>query len=378
MSFIRKLFKFSDKKKSSVESTKSSTKVQSTSITSHNQPVNKTAHSIDSLAVSTYSISQPIPINQKQSNNQSTKQPDAILTTSSPINFEENSSLKKSTIKSTITATFSPIVKTMKPKEQTKIKKLIKDDPKIDVLETIKHAYKELIDDSDCVFKMCNHQYLIIMQKTPDTRTNEARQDVADPKCAKFRANILNVILIINVLDGKIVDTINITDIESMVGEATIGQPLESERFDNNLSLYSYGIYYYNSIEPAFYRRCVPENYTGQWIKYHDNGNRSTRAHYVDGKKEGTWWHWEEAGYLSYKETYLNDKENGDWISWCGDTKICKGVYVDGKRQGVWTYWKLDKTKHYEIFYIDDREDHVIKFNNSSTKLNGIVKKKIE
>ena len=81
---------------------------------------------------------------------------------------------------------------------------------------------------------------------------------------------------------------------------------------------------------------------------------------------------------VSYKETYLNDKENGDWVSWCGDTKICKGSYVDGKRQGIWTYWRYDKTKHHEIFYIDDREDRVIKYNNSSSRLNNIVKKKVD
>ena len=318
--------------------------------------------------VTTYSTSPPMMISQKQPDEE-------------PVTVHQGSPLISSLIKST----FSPIVKTIKPKSkskpkaQTKIKKLIKEDPGIDILETIKLAYKELIDDPDCAYKMCNHQYLVIMQKTPETRTNETRKDVADPKCARFRANILNVILIINVLDGKIIDTIDMTDLGSMVdARATIGQPLESELFDSNLSIYSHGLYYFNSIEPAFYGRYVPEHYTGQWIKYYDNGNKSARANYIDGKKEGIWLYWEEPGYLSHKETYLNDKENGDWVSWCGDIKICKGSYIDGKRQGIWTYWRFNKTKHHEIFYIDDREDHVILYNNSSSKINSIVKKKVD
>lgn len=331
MSFIKKLFNFSNKTKISNKSSDG---------TSNMVPKN-----IPVSIPNTYSTSKPITINIKPNNNPGTEDSHSIG--------------------GLIKSTFSPIIKTIKPK--SKIKKLIKEDPRIDILETIKLAYKELIDDPDSVYRMCNHQYLAIMQKIPETRTNEARQDVADYKCAKFRANVLNVILIINVLDGKIIDMIDITDQGPFIDSirAMIGHRLESNRYDNKLSIYSHGIQYYNSIEPAFYRRSVPENYTGQWIKYHDNGNKSTRANYIDGKKEGVWLHWEEGGYLSYAETYSNDKENGDWVCWCGDVKICKGTYVDGKRQGTWTYWRYDRTKHYEIFYIDDREDRVIKYNRA-------------
>jgi antitoxin component YwqK of YwqJK toxin-antitoxin module len=333
MSFIKKLFNFSNKTKFPNRSSDGS--------------LNKSLSEKP-----THTTSNPMMINK-------------LKTNEIPDTDHQKSGTGSGPLIGSLIKSFSPIIKTIKPK--SKIKKLIKEDPRIDILETIKLAYKELIDDPDSVYRMCNHHYLVIMQKTPETRTNEARNDVVDPKCAKFRANILNVILIINVLDGKIINTIKITEQGSINGvEMTIGCCIESNRYDNKLSIYSHGIYYYNSIEPAFYRRTVPEKYTGQWIRYHDNGNKSIRANYIDGKKEGVWLHWEEAGYLSHGETYLNDKEHGDWVSWCGDVKICKGVYVDGKRQGIWTYWRYDKTKHSEILYIDDRETRIVKFNRSS------------
>jgi len=62
------------------------------------------------------------------------------------------------------------------------------------------------ICDSTYVFKSCGN-YLVVLEKLPDTITNESRSDISDHMHAKYRANKLRVILIVNKFDPS--DIIN-------------------------------------------------------------------------------------------------------------------------------------------------------------------------
>src|SRR5205807_253727 len=69
------------------------------------------------------------------------------------------------------------------------------------IRETLGSIINNYIDNSKYVYKMCQQCYLIIMEKTKDTITNESRLNINDNnnfECAKFRASELKVILIID------------------------------------------------------------------------------------------------------------------------------------------------------------------------------------
>src|SRR5438552_1369387 len=82
----------------------------------------------------------------------------------------------------------------------------------IEILKCIKNKYKHYIDCENplYVYKMCTsfnnnngklekNEWLVIMKKLPDTVTNESRKNAFNCKYAKYRANKLEVIEIINV-----------------------------------------------------------------------------------------------------------------------------------------------------------------------------------
>ena len=57
--------------------------------------------------------------------------------------------------------------------------------------------YVTKYNDSSYVFKSCSRDWIVVLQKLPDTITNESRS-VVDLNCAKFRANKLFVVDIIH------------------------------------------------------------------------------------------------------------------------------------------------------------------------------------
>ena len=57
--------------------------------------------------------------------------------------------------------------------------------------------------DPSYVFKSCSRDWIVVLQKLPDTITNESRF-VVDADCAKFRANKLQVVDIIHKFDQTI------------------------------------------------------------------------------------------------------------------------------------------------------------------------------
>src|SRR5271170_1546949 len=61
----------------------------------------------------------------------------------------------------------------------------------------------ELDEKTSIVMDEKQNDWLIIMQKLVDTKTNEARKGVINKNCAKFRADRLKVVDIINVYDPK-------------------------------------------------------------------------------------------------------------------------------------------------------------------------------
>src|SRR5947208_9282211 len=108
------------------------------------------------------------------------------------------------------------------------------------MLDYVKSKYKHYTNDPSCVYKMCDDMWIVIMRKLSNTITNETRENVEDMMCAKFRANMLEVLEIVNIHTGTTVGSIRHKFIthrgESVYVLYEIPQIVKSDSFDNNLN----------------------------------------------------------------------------------------------------------------------------------------------
>lgn len=238
----------------------------------------------------------------------------------------------------------------------------------IDMLDYIKRTYEICIVDQNCVYKMCNDFWFIILKKiTKDqdddiTITNETRKMVANPMYAKFRASKLDVLYIIDIRNGITVESISNTFINTFSNTCNkfndnipityiAGQRVTPNLFDLNLDVIcSNGIHYLKSPDAAFYHRQMPKNYTGPWMRWYNNGNKHFVEFYTNGLRNGIATHWyEETSNKQQQGNYVDDKKNGLWIQWYSNgIKKSEGNYVDDKKNGLWIQWYTDGIKEFE------------------------------
>ncbi len=154
-------------------------------------------------------------------------------------------------------------------------------------LNKIKQIYEEYINDNSYVYKNCQNEYIIIMKKLDDTKTNESRYGITDFNNAKFRADKLLVVLIFKINQPKeqiefFVNKFRNSEIRYQKGEIVL-----PDEFDDDLDeVCSNGIHYFKTIDRAFYYT-MPDNYTGKWINYYDHGLKSNECEYLRGKENG-------------------------------------------------------------------------------------------
>lgn len=157
-------------------------------------------------------------------------------------------------------------------------------------------------------FQVCCRQWIVILQKTDNTKTNENRSNVRNKSHAKFRANELLVVEIININVGMDIETktlkTSITNLSDIIrfGDIVpsfvetvyeVGKIVKSDIFDSNLDqICSGGIHYFKTLITAYYYRDVPKNYSGVWTTWYDTGQKSSEGKYKDGYQQGRWYVW--------------------------------------------------------------------------------------
>lgn len=283
-------------------------------------------------------------------------------------------------------------------------------------LEIIKTKYANLIVDEKYVYKKCcdisskrdkTRKWLVILEKLEDTKTNENRRNISNIKHAKFRANKLKVVEIINTNKPNLTKKIITNEYMSEKGYQSLrtrykkGCIAESEDYDENIdNVCSNGLHYFKTIDTAYFYGSYPKNHTGLMCAYYDNGNIFSRiegertnnllngkvvnfycsgnlwskGRYVNDKKSGVWTIYNSNGskregkYLNGKKfgtwklydkngskvgEYSNDKKTGTWTKYYSDgiTKIEEGKYANNLKHGLWKFWDCDGEKKCEIMY---------------------------
>jgi hypothetical protein len=189
--------------------------------------------------------------------------------------------------------------------------------------------------ENEMVFTSCFKNWIVALQKLPDTKTNESRSNVKNPKYAKFMADKLMVIGIVHKLDPY-QKTNAITNSKSRYQSILFkkGEIVWAPYFDENSDeAYGEGIEYFKSYEAAFHDE-MPDNYSGTYKLWYATGNLCVQCTIKNGKKDGLYKQWYGDGDPWYECFYENEKENGVsklWLKSCG--RYEESIYKDGIKQ---------------------------------------------
>lgn len=252
--------------------------------------------------------------------------------------------------------------------------------------EDIQEFCKKYENDEKYVYKKCNNQldsirdWLIVMEKNENTKTNEERKYVVDKKHAKYRANELKVVDIINVYDF----TQRATYIINSSGHGAplryeIGKIVKCDKFDENIDrVCSGGIHYFKTLITAYCydEPVLLERRASKWMDWDDDGRQRCEINYFSGNLDGLWKEWSYDGSLHVEGQYRGGSKHGLWIiyhsngnkwqeinfkvgvldgrytEWYNNgQKIEEGNYINGKRDGVWIEWYQNGKKRLEENY---------------------------
>ena len=180
---------------------------------------------------------------------------------------------------------------------------------------------------------------------------NERRKDVVDTckEYAKFRTSKAFVQKIFNL--DKCVE--NIPVVKSDYDPNFVykkGQVVEVKDYDKDLNeVCSEGIHYFLSFEAAEFYGDMPEDYTGEWKSWHDNGKLEYQEWWKNGEKEGVHKKWYENDQLKYQKEWKDGKKEGVHKQWYENGQPeSQGEFKNGKCEGVHKRWYPDGQLEYK------------------------------
>lgn len=83
----------------------------------------------------------------------------------------------------------------------------------------------------------------------------------------------------------------------------------------------------------------VDDKRSGQWTRYHENGQVESQGEYAEDLREGRWEHFDDRGILIIEEVYTGGLRDGLWRRMYSDGSVREeGHYVRGRREGQWVF----------------------------------------
>lgn len=201
------------------------------------------------------------------------------------------------------------------------------------------------------LFKSCA-EWIVILKKLDDTKTNKGEFDIVDPNYARFRADKLQVVDIVNKYNqNKSIDKVINTYYKDDKIEYIKGEIVSVEFVDTCKS----GIYYFEDYIPAFYLE-LPDKYTGEYFSWMENGSKRSTGNYINGVDKGAWRYWHPNGRLQSEGEYNGASKNGKWFEWHNNGKkmFCR-EYEKGFLNGKVIEWYYSGQKKRETTYVQDK-----------------------
>jgi len=212
-----------------------------------------------------------------------------------------------------------------------------------ELLTKLKEKLVNYINDEKYVYKTCG-SFIVVLEKLPDTITNENRSNVSqigdDKLYAKYRADKLLVKQIINKNDLKKCNVV-MSSCYEIKTEYKINENVYPDNFDTDLKkVCSSGIHYFLNLERAFYYCIKLENMNGEYLDWHDNGVLHKKCSWVDGKINGEYFRWYNDGQMYVKTNCINGMLNGEYFEWYSNGQIwIKCNYINGNKNGEYFGW---------------------------------------
>lgn len=224
----------------------------------------------------------------------------------------------------------------------------------------IKQSYPDFFccgDESKYVYKYCFPNYFVVMKKLDSTTTNEGRLDIVNPSRASYRADKLEICLIVDMSNMSEKDSV-ISHWYGLVTTYTVGQITQADNFDMNISnTDSGGIHYFKSVvQPYYYGIPISSDYVGEnitdYIDWYPNGSILSCGGFLHGERIGQWLHYFSNGNPSNDGIYNSvGKKEGKWTEYYSDSTLKSvGSYdKNGDKIGYWSYYDINgDQKEYE------------------------------
>lgn len=156
-------------------------------------------------------------------------------------------------------------------------------------LDALKKYCKSYINNQKIVFKSCGLEWIVVLEKLPDTLTNEKRTRVYDHNHSTFRGNKFKVVNIINKFNFQQIKTIQNTYFTANTSTYKIGEITFADMYDPNIeNISSNGIHYFLTIDTAYYFELDEHlTYTGEYMNWYPDGHLRCARRYLNGKKQG-------------------------------------------------------------------------------------------
>lgn len=145
--------------------------------------------------------------------------------------------------------------------------------------------------------------------------------------------------------------------------QPTVGQGMgsvsEKRRLDNEWEVTLYfdangKIYAPPKLHKSVLSIWIPPapDFTGKWITYFVNGQKSTEIDYKDGEYNGMYTSFYSNGQKSYEQHYVNGVIQGPDQGWHENGRQSyTGQYANDRQDGLWIWWNPDGTKQKELMY---------------------------
>ncbi|MBI89676.1 MAG: hypothetical protein CMG60_06260 [Candidatus Marinimicrobia bacterium] len=122
------------------------------------------------------------------------------------------------------------------------------------------------------------------------------------------------------------------------------------------------------------------DKYVDVYKEWYENGKRSIKGFYVNGKEEGKYSEWYENGKKALKARFINGIPDGWYREWHPNgKKALKIKYENGKENGPWLQWYENGKKEMKINYVNGipRGKATFWFPDGSLRGEGIVRSEV-
>lgn len=164
-------------------------------------------------------------------------------------------------------------------------------------IEEIKKTYLNFISKNEYVYKSCdNGNKIVILKKPENNKNNEKRENIYDSRCAKYRTNFMEVVVIFDKFTPNNKFDSTTSTWNSITTDYEVNKYVFPDKYIDNNDEINHGIYYFLSIECAFYYDLDKTNYSGQFYEYHYNGRIKKSGFLENGKINKDYSEWNENG----------------------------------------------------------------------------------